>query len=359
MPFHTKFDINEQIDEDMRMSVPRCTVAYPGEERDATPEFGGRTVVRMPVESRGTQAVEDLEGLRANGCEYLILPRTAFGWLEATPELAAHLDEHYTPVVKTDNCAIYSLHRRHDFGGPQRLGEDGLPLPPPHLIRITAGGHRQALGDMGELYRNFWRTGVRGFDAIRNLLGRHGYDVTDLDNVLDFGCGSGRILRHWHDQNGTRLHGSDYNPYLVDWCIENLRFASYQVNGTSPPLELPDGELDLVYAFSVFSHFDIETQLEWMDELIRIVRPGGLIMLTVPGERWIALLGPEDRERFRAGEPVVLYPEQNGTNFCSALSPERHVRETLSRGMEVLDFVVDGAPDVRQDAVLLRKPDRQ
>jgi len=35
------------------------------------------------------------------------------------------------------------------------------------------------------------------------------------------------------------------------------------------------------------------------------------------------------------------------------------VRETLSRGMDVLDFVVDGAPDVRQDAVLLRKPDRR
>ncbi len=94
-----------------------------------------------------------------------------------------------------------------------------------------------------------------------------------------------------------------------------------------------------------------------MDELIRVVRPGGLIMFTVPGERWIALLEPEDRERFMAGEPVVVYPEQNGTNFCSALSPERHVRETLSRGMEVLEFVVDGAPDVRQDAVLLRKPD--
>ena len=94
-----------------------------------------------------------------------------------------------------------------------------------------------------------------------------------------------------------------------------------------------------------------------MDELMRVVRPGGLIMFTVPGERWIALLEPEDRRGFMAGEPVVVYPEQNGTNFCSALSPERHVRETLSRGMEVLEFVVDGAPDVRQDAVLLRKPD--
>jgi SAM-dependent methyltransferase len=357
MPFHTRIDINADIDEDMRMSVPRCTVAFPGEERDALPEFSGRRVVRMPMEALGTEAVDALEALRGDGCEYLIVPRTAFGWLDSSPELAAHLEEHYTLVVKTDNCAIVSLHLRHGFGGPDRIGEDGLPLPPPHLIRITAGGHRQALGDLTDLYRNFWRTGVQGFGVIREMLSRHGHDVAELNAVLDFGCGSGRILRHWRQQNGTRMHGSDYNPLLVDWCRANLDFAGYEVNGSHPPLGLPDGELDLVYAFSVFSHFDLDSQLAWMDELNRIVRPGGLILFTVPGERWIALLEPEDRERFKAGEPVVVYPEQNGTNFCSALSPERHVRQTLSRGMEVLDFVVDGAPDVRQDAVLLRKPD--
>ncbi len=357
MPLQTKLSLTAHIDEDMRMSVPRCTVAFPGEERDAMPEFSGRRVVRMPMEALGSDAVEALEALRSDGCEYLIVPRTAFGWLETSPAVGDHLDEHYTLVVETDNCAIFSLHRRHGFGGPERVGEDGLPLPPPHLIRITAGGHRQALGDLTDLYRNFWRTGVQGFTGIRETLERHGYDIAQLGAVLDFGCGSGRVLRHWHDQNGTRLHGSDYNPLLVDWCRENLGFAAYQVNDSKPPLDLPDGELDLVYAFSVFSHFDIEMQLAWMDELIRVVRPGGLIMFTVPGERWIALLEPEDRERFMAGEPVVVYPEQNGTNFCSALSPERHVRETLSRGTEVLEFVVDGAPDVRQDAVLLRKPD--
>src|SRR3954471_6495972 len=207
MALHTKFSLSGHIDDDMRMSVPRCTVAFPGEERDATPEFGGRRVVRMPMEARGSGAVDALEALRADGCEYLIVPRTAFGWLETSRDLGEHLDEQYTRVMETDNCAIFSLHRRHGFGGPERVGEDGLPLPPPHLIRITAGGHRQALGDLTDLYRNFWRTGVQGFTGIRDMLERHGYDIAKLGAVLDFGCGSGRVLRHWHDQSGTRLHG--------------------------------------------------------------------------------------------------------------------------------------------------------
>src|SRR5215212_1533805 len=230
----------------MRLSVPRCTVAFPAEARDTMPDFSGRTVVRMPQEARGTEAVDALEALRTEeGCEYLILPRTALGWLEVSTELAAHLEKHYALVVQTENCAIYSLHRRHEFGGVDRVGEDGLPLPPPHLIRITAGGHRQALGDISQLYRNFWQTGVRGFGAMRELLGRHGHDLAEVHAALDFGCGSGRILRHWHGVNGTRLHGSDYNPLLVDWCRGNLDFAGYQVNGLLPPLDLPDEELDL------------------------------------------------------------------------------------------------------------------
>jgi SAM-dependent methyltransferase len=358
MPFHTRIDLTELIDEDMRMAVPRCTVAYPLEERDALPSFSMRNVVRMPLESLGRQAVDDLDALRGEGCEYLVVPRTAFGWLEVSTELRAYLEREHVLVTQTENCAIYSLHRRRDFEA-LGLGKDGLPLPPPELVRITAGGHRQALGDLSVLYSNFWRSGRRGFAALRELLERNGHTLEDRKSVLDFGCGSGRVLRHWNGVDGTRqLYGSDYNEFLIDWCRRNLPFARYQVNGLRPPLDLPDGELDLVYAFSVFSHFDIETQFEWRDELSRVVKPGGLIMFTVPGERWTGLLSPEDRERFFAGEAVVVYPEQNGTNFCSALSPERYIRETLSGDLEVLEFAVDGAPDVRQDAVLLRKPER-
>jgi SAM-dependent methyltransferase len=358
MPHHPKFDLLNELEEDMRLAVPSATVAFPGEERDEMPLFEGRNVVRMPQESLGRQAIDDLEALRDEGCEYLVVPRIAFGWLEASPDLRAHLDEEYSPAADSDHSVVFSLHRRDGAGGPDRIGEDGLPVPPPHLVRMTLGGHKQALRDMRVLYKNHWNSSLRGFGALRQLLEDNGVELEQLSSVLDFGCGSGRVLRHWHAYPGMRVHGSDYNHYLIDWCRANLTFAEFQVNGLRPPLDMPDDELDLVYAFSVFSHFDLETQLEWMDELVRVVRPGGLIMVTVPGERWIGRLEPSDQDRFLRGEPVVVQPDLNGTNICAALSPERHVRMTLSRGMEVLDFVVDGAPDVRQDAVLLRKPDR-
>ena len=64
--------------------------------------------------------------------------------------------------------------------------------------------------------------------------------------MLDFGCGCGRVMRWWKDLESTRLHGTDYNPYLVAWCRQNLPFAEFSVNGLEAGLDLPDGHFDLV-----------------------------------------------------------------------------------------------------------------
>lgn len=353
---HPKLDLNHQIADELRFSVPQAIVAYPGEERDTMPELEHRQVLRMPMEATGPAAVEALEALRGEGCEYLVVPRTAFGWLEVSPALHERLEREYALVSETESAKVFSLHRANAADGAGRMGEDGLPLPPPSLIRMTVGGRRQALGNLSELYRTFWHTGKQGEQAIRDVLAGAGHAVEEMGSLLDFGCGVGRTLRHFHNLPGTQMHGRDYNPFLVEWCAENLPFAQFGTNRLRPPLDFEDDQFDLVYALSVFSHFDVETQLLWMDELSRVVRPGGLILITVPGERWLLALDDEDRERFLAGEPVILFTEQCGTNFCSALAPERHIRETLARGLDVLDIVVDGAPDVRQDAVLFQKP---
>jgi SAM-dependent methyltransferase len=358
MPPNPLHSLTADIEEEMRFAVPGATVAYPGEERDSMPDLGPRNIVRLPLEARGQEAVDALERLRDHRCEYLVVPRTLYGWLEVSPVLRGHLEREYSTVIDSESCRVYALHRVRDYDGPHRVGEDGLPLPPPYLIRMTSGCIRQALTKPTELYRNFWSTGLRGSEAIREILTRNGCEIAELGSILDFGSGCGRIIRHWHGLEGPSLYGSDYNPYLVEWCAESLPFAEFRVNDLVPPLDFDDDSFDLLYAFSVFSHFDVDLQLEWMAEVTRVVRPGGLILITVPGARWADHLAPEDRERFMAGEPVVLMGDQGGTNACTALSPERHIRETLAGGLRVVDLVPDGAPDVRQDAVLLEKPER-
>ena len=174
--------------------------------------------------------------------------------------------------------------------------------------------------------------------------------------MLDFGCGCGRVIRHWKDANATTICGSDYNPLLVDWCRDNLGFAEFNVNELTPGLPHKDGRFDFIYALSVFTHLPEELQQPWMAELERVLAPGGTLLITLHGLSRVGRLDADQRERFLAGELVVSKPAEAGTNECSVYHPERYVYEQLSNDLEVTAFLPEAARGMQQDVVLLSKP---
>jgi hypothetical protein len=66
--------------------------------------------------------------------------------------------------------------------------------------------------------------------------------------------------------------------------------------------------------------------------------------------------GGKDLERFGRGELVVKHSELAGMNACAAYHPAPYIRAEHADGFELIEHAVSGAPDVRQDAVLLRVP---
>jgi hypothetical protein len=57
----------------------------------------------------GAEAIEHLEDLRARGAQYLVLPETAFWWLDHYGELAQFLDRRCDRVLSDESCVIYAL----------------------------------------------------------------------------------------------------------------------------------------------------------------------------------------------------------------------------------------------------------
>jgi SAM-dependent methyltransferase len=289
----------------------------------------------LPPQALGGGGRIDVDALRDAGIEFVLVPEDA-GREPLSGALRLAIDEPGAGSI----FAVDPVERQR-FRAPDRL-----PLPPPELLRVVM---------RRDLPRGYWVLGALGADCIRSLLWRHGADMADFETVLDFGCGCGRVMRHWKWLKRTELHGSDYNPYLVRWCAENLPFARYEVNALEPPLPYGDGTFRFVYAISVFTHLDEEGAHAWMSELARVLCPGGLLYITTHGEKRAAALSDAERERFAAGEPVVVEAGRAGTNACAAYHPERYVRERLAPPLELLDSVPDGAEDVDQDAYLLRK----
>jgi SAM-dependent methyltransferase len=224
---------------------------------------------------------------------------------------------------------------------------DALPVPPAHL-RVLVGGS----ADVG----SFLEVGRSMFGAIRTTLQDNGAPVEGLKTVLEFGCGCGRVLRHWQDVEGPRVYACDYNERLVDWCRANLPFAQVSINGSRPPLLYEDGFFDFVYAISVFTHLAEPLQRAWMTELRRVVRPGGHLLVTTHGASYRERLTPEEGRAFDAGRLVVRYQEASGMNLCTVYHPESSLRGELGTGFAVAEFVpVPRRAGVYQDLYLLRK----
>ena len=229
----------------------------------------------------------------------------------------------------------------------RRGAPDGLPIPPLTLRIAVAASPDIAW---------FLESGRRAADSIRAALTRAGMELARLQRLLDFGCGCGRVVRNWSGLP-TEIHGCDVDPRLVSWCREHLSFGHFAVNGVRPPLGYPDEMFDLVYALSVFTHLPAALQGTWIAELRRVLRPGGWLLITTHGTRYLNELTRSERLHFEAGDLVVRHEELAGTNACGAYHPPAWVRSRLTKGLEIVEHVPEGAAgNPWQDLYLLRRP---
>jgi SAM-dependent methyltransferase len=235
----------------------------------------------------------------------------------------------------------------HWVGRRRHPDHDGSPLP--GLIRrVSAAG----TADVDW----FLKSGRLGSQNIVACLRDQGRSIAEIAAILDFGCGCGRVIRHWRDLVGTRVCGTDANGWSIRWCRRNLRFAHFEKNRLTPPLAYEAAPFDLVYALSVFSHMPEELCLAWRDELRRVLKPGGYLLITTHGESYLDTLTPAQRATFSSGRLVVRSDEAPGTNLCGAYHPVSYVRQELGVGFEHVVHIPEGAGgNPHQDVHLLRK----
>jgi SAM-dependent methyltransferase len=179
--------------------------------------------------------------------------------------------------------------------------------------------------------------------------------------VVEWGCGPARILRHLPaacGRAGVRFIGTDYNGKTIAWCRDSIPGIGFEYNGLTPPLPLPDASVDALYCVSVFTHLSEEMHFAWMGEIARVLRPGGIVLMALNGDRFRATLSGAELSRYDAGDIVVRGNVLEGSRTYLAFHPTAFVRGKLLAGLEFLVHETNPDPHVSsgQDIWLARKP---
>ncbi len=138
----------------------------------------------------------------------------------------------------------------------EKLAPDGLPFPSPHLCFPVTVSYDP---------NHYYSSGKIGSASILHILGQNGKKIESMKRILDFGCGCGRLTRHWHHLRGPEIHGTDTSKELINWCFRNLSFGHFTTHELKSKLVYPDEYFDFAYSVAVFGHFREDIQRHWLE----------------------------------------------------------------------------------------------
>jgi SAM-dependent methyltransferase len=258
--------------------------------------------------------------------------------LRATGLLQAYNDIRYAWLVARNRGANRRFREEHP----------GEAVPPLRLA-YDAYGH-VGLAD-------YHASGVRHATYLAGLIQAHA--APGPKTVLEWGCGPARIIRHLPALLGpdTALIGTDYNPETIAWCRSAIPSIRFETNALEPPLPLQRASVDVVYALSVFTHLSEAMHLAWRDELLRVLRPGGVLIATTHGAWYRERhLMPRERQQYDAGQIVVRGGVREGKKWFAAFHPPAYVHSTLLQGFAVVDHLPSPLPNsIEQDVWVARR----
>jgi SAM-dependent methyltransferase len=169
-----------------------------------------------------------------------------------------------------------------------------LPTPPLYLLQRTGFLGQEATAS------SYHEIGASGRSLIETMLPDDWR--WDGKRVLDFGCGVGKVLRHFAPETAVaEFTGCDIHGPSIDWLQRNLSppFKFFQCS-EDPPLPQPDGYFNLIYAISVYTHLT-DHWAEWLLEHHRVLAPDGLLIASFLGEGMIGPLIGESWDENKIG----------------------------------------------------------
>ena len=247
-------------------------------------------------------------------------------------------------------------------------------LPPPHLLERGSGSDAAP--------RSFLRSGAVDWRRCLQGLERCGVSAESA-RLVELGIACGRVLRYFGRSAATATFtGLELDADAAAWCRANLSFARFLHVPPSGPSGLREGAYDAVIVPDLFERLVPAAQLAWIEEVARLLRPGGALVCAYFGarvvERWVAGEAPGGVPKPEGLQAELPRLEQEGALYfvlppCVSAHPEnaawaRHedasqigvtfltrafIERSWTKSFELLEILE--SPDGWQDYAILRR----
>src|SRR5579862_7396836 len=157
-------------------------------------------------------------------------------------------------------------------------------------------------------------SGTQIFLAVESAIKDHmpGRAVDELD-ILDFGCGVGRVAMPFFYKYRRPNACVDIMPPCIEYLREVLPEANPSRISFTAPLAFADASFDVIYSISVWTHMSPEDGARWLLEMKRILRPNGLALISTSSFSRLAahrMLAQTTENRIRSHEWTNVTDDQ-------------------------------------------------
>ena len=237
----------------------------------------------------------------------------------------------------------------------RRLYNFTYPIPPA-INRMRVGSRKIS---------QFMKSGKNCFIPINDAINSFCENQQEKKIILDFGAGVGRTMQYFTSNDNYSLYACDVDQSAVEYLTKSFPKVQAYKNNYEPPLIYPSNFFDIIYSVSVWTHLPLNLQEPWLDEMHRILKPGGLALITT-----IGVYGYERRTHLQAAN----YPREDlisaGIKYCDYDNIEdipgvgksygatyqtiAYLRNHWNKMFSILD-IQEGIIDNLNDLVILRK----
>lgn len=242
-------------------------------------------------------------------------------------------------------------------------------------VLFTSHSYDAALNEAYEFYR-----------MVKKSAQTFNEPIGQQTQYLDFGVGWGRIMRMFlKDLNPDNIYGVDITPEILTICQNLMTVGTLKLSKPHGSLDFTKETFDLVTAFSVFSHLSKDNGIHWIQEIHRVIKPAGLLIITTLSSSFVKLCldvvkNPDSSEWAKQMAMSVnkSYPDHKSllTNFPKdqlfylssgggydsmghddygwAMVQEEFIRKQWSKWFDVVEFI-DNPESLPQAYITLRR----